>query len=99
MANGRAYPDVSLLGHNYATVLNGETVYLDGTSASAPVFAAMVTQINDARLQRGSRPLGHLAPLLYSLHPSVYNDITSGTNQCPRCGGQCCQYGFQAHEG
>ena len=99
MTDGRAYPDVSLLGHNYVVVLNGKKAYLDGTSASAPVFAAMVTQINDARLQRGSSPVGHLAPTLYKLPSSVFNDITSGTNQCQRCGGQCCQLGFQAHEG
>ena len=41
MTDGRAYPDVSLLGHNYVVVLNGKKAYLDGTAASAPVFAAM----------------------------------------------------------
>ena len=89
MADGRAYPDVSLLGHNYAVVLNGKNAYLNGTSASAPVFAAVVTQINDVKLQRGSSPVGHLAPVLYKLPSSVFNDITPGTNQYQQCGRQC----------
>lgn len=37
--NGRGYPDVSILGNNYAVVLNGSTYALSGTSASSPVFA------------------------------------------------------------
>jgi len=38
---------------------------LDGTSASAPIFAGVVTLLNDARLNAGKSPLGFLNPMLY----------------------------------
>ncbi len=39
--SGRGYPDVSILGNNYAVVLNGSYNALSGTSASSPVFAGI----------------------------------------------------------
>jgi subtilase family serine protease len=39
--NGRAYPDLSLLGYNYRVILGGKWYSISGTSASAPVFAGM----------------------------------------------------------
>jgi len=38
-AQGRGYPDVSLLGVNYQVVINGAVQDIFGTSASTPVFA------------------------------------------------------------
>jgi tripeptidyl-peptidase-1 len=40
-SQGRGYPDLSMLGVLYETVLGGSTVYMSGTSASAPSVAAM----------------------------------------------------------
>ncbi|KEQ80628.1 hypothetical protein M438DRAFT_338604 [Aureobasidium pullulans EXF-150] len=48
---GRGVPDVSLLGDNYLTLESGFASRCSGTSASAPVFAAMVALINDIRLR------------------------------------------------
>ncbi|KAM3433907.1 hypothetical protein NHJ13734_006247 [Beauveria thailandica] len=38
--NGRAIPDVSIVGDNFWVMHNGTSKYIWGTSASAPVFAA-----------------------------------------------------------
>jgi hypothetical protein len=54
-----------------------------GTSASAPVFAAMVTLWNSLRLAHGLPPMGFVAPFLYSAaesHPSSFQDVTTGNN-------------------
>ena len=59
-----------------------------GTSAAAPVVAALVTLLNDARIAAGKSSLGLLNPLLYSIadgdQQAVFNDITDGHN--PGCG-------------
>jgi tripeptidyl-peptidase-1 len=104
-AQGRGYPDVAALGHNYQVVIGGKTYIESGTSASSPVFAAMVTLVNGMRFTAGKGPIGFLNPNLYSLggqSSSVFNDITVGENNC--CAGNpgsqvCCQYGFNATTG
>jgi len=55
---GRGYPDVSFLGRNYPTIIGGTTHYMAGTSASSPLFAAMISLINAIRLRNGKRTLG-----------------------------------------
>lgn len=82
---GRGYPDVSAYASNYFVYLNGKVTRESGTSASAPVFAAMVTLWNDMRLAYGKPPLGFIAPLMYHMyvrHPEAFNDITTGDNAC-----------------
>ncbi|KAF9631675.1 putative tripeptidyl-peptidase 1 protein [Lasiodiplodia theobromae] len=78
-AAGRAFPDVSLIGVDYVTTVGGFTSTLKGTSASTPVFAAMVALLNDLRLRAGKPPLGFLNPLLYSdALKDVYRDVAEG---------------------
>jgi tripeptidyl-peptidase I len=79
----RAYPDVSALGLNLATVYLGSTYGVGGTSASTPIFASIVTLLNEARIAAGKGPIGFLNPTLYA-HPEAFNDITVGGN--PGCG-------------
>ncbi len=88
----RGFPDVSANGANYVVVVDGKFSLVYGTSASAPVFGAIITLINEARLDLGKGPVGFLNPALYS-HPYVLNDITSGGNR------GCGTPGFQATEG
>jgi len=96
-SKNRAFPDVSALGHNYLVYLQGQIVPVDGTSCSSPVFGAMVTLINAARLKIGKRTLGFFTPALYSAPASVWNDITTGNNTCTE---SCCgSYGFQSAVG
>eukprot|EP00928_Gymnodinium_smaydae_P016157 TRINITY_DN16021_c0_g1_i3.p1 TRINITY_DN16021_c0_g1~~TRINITY_DN16021_c0_g1_i3.p1 ORF type:complete len:758 (+),score=85.48 TRINITY_DN16021_c0_g1_i3:54-2327(+) len=52
---GRGVPDVSLAGHSYMVEVGGNMLGVDGTSASAPVFAAMISTIN-AMLNSKSTP-------------------------------------------
>ena len=54
-----------------------------GTSASAPVFAAMVTLWNDIRLANNMPTMGFIAPFLYyihSTHPEAFQDVVTGNN-------------------
>ncbi|PFH56706.1 hypothetical protein XA68_16121 [Ophiocordyceps unilateralis] len=81
----RAIPDISAVGTQFSTIVSGVPVALDGTSASAPVFAAMIALVNDARLRQGKRALGWLNKKLYSPDVrKVLSDITLGTSKgCP----------------
>ncbi len=89
---GRAYPDVAAVGDNYVTRLKGQWVLIGGTSLSAPVWASVLTLVNEARLALGKRPVGFVNPVLYA-HPEVFNDVTDGSN--PGCGTN----GFPAAKG
>jgi tripeptidyl-peptidase I len=79
-ASGRATPDVATLGEGYVVVQSGVDGLLSGTSASAPAFAAMVSLLNEARLQRAGRPMGFLNPWLYQHGSVAFRDIVGGTN-------------------
>lgn len=50
-----------------------------GTSASCPVFAALVARLNSARKAKGMPPMGFLNPWIYQ-HPDVFHDVTKGVN-------------------
>ncbi|KAM0665497.1 hypothetical protein ACQRIT_006362 [Beauveria bassiana] len=79
--NGRAIPDVSIVGDNFWVMHNGTSKYIWGTSASAPVFAAMITLVNDARLRAGKQSVGYINELLYSKEGvAAFSDITRGTS-------------------
>ncbi|MGH9097029.1 MAG: hypothetical protein ACRDWB_06365, partial [Acidimicrobiales bacterium] len=76
--NCREVPDVSAdadLVDGYSIYLNGRWRAVGGTSAGAPVWAALVALAD----QGCNRPAGLLNPALYA-HPSAFNDITSGNN-------------------
>jgi tripeptidyl-peptidase-1 len=89
---GRGYPDVAACGDNVAVFYQGESTLIGGTSASAPIFASILTLINEQRLNAGKSPVGFVNPTLYA-HPEVFNDIVKGSN--PNCGTN----GFSAAKG
>eukprot|EP01035_Chromulina_nebulosa_P018785 gene18785-24552_t len=105
--NGRGYPDVSLIGVEYAVVVEGSITYLYGTSCSSPTFAAMISLLNAARSRDGQPTLGYLNPTLYYGGPNgtYFNDVTSGANRCcsnneyPIVPTTCCLSGFNASVG
>lgn len=68
-----------------------------GTSASTPVFAGMVSLLNEARLARGKAPMGFLNPWLYR-HAHAFTDITIGNNRINR-DGKPMRYGWDAVHG
>jgi subtilase family serine protease len=50
-----------------------------GTSASTPQIAGLVALVNQMRASLGKGPIGHLAPKLYQLPASDFNDIVPQT--------------------
>ncbi|KAG5806370.1 hypothetical protein H9Q74_009098 [Fusarium xylarioides] len=99
-ASGRAQPDVSLLGDDYLTLTGGNPLTHDGTSASAPVFAAMVALINDIRLREKKPALGFLNPLLYSAKASpAFRDVKDGSNTVGCADGNFIEPGWEALAG
>lgn len=42
----------------------GRLIPVDGTSASAPIFAGVITLLNDQRARVGKKPLGFINPLV-----------------------------------
>ncbi|KAF4446831.1 hypothetical protein F53441_9535 [Fusarium austroafricanum] len=90
--SGRAIPDVAMLGANVTMFEDGKSTISGGTSAAAPLFAAMINRINDERILAGKKPIGFLNQILYQ-HPEVFTDITDGSN--PGCGTN----GFKAAKG
>lgn len=82
-AGGRGYPDVAAIGDNVLIYNAGAPTLIGGTSAAAPVFAAILTRINEELLAKKGTTVGFVNPTLYA-HPEVFHDITSGSN--PGCG-------------
>ncbi|TBU33346.1 subtilisin-like protein [Dichomitus squalens] len=92
--SGRAYPDVSANGWPTVVAVAGNFTLTGGTSASAPIFASLITAVNDARIAIGKKPVGWINPALYSpWFVGAFNDVTNGTN--PGCGTE----GFRASPG
>jgi len=105
--SGRGYPDVALMAHNYIIAVDGSPEAVDGTSASTPVFAGMLSLVNSQRVAAGKSTLGWVNPLLYKYYASFTNDITEGDkNGCSTLdyysldyfngyyNNTCCQEGF-----
>eukprot|EP01095_Lingulamoeba_sp_RSL-Kostka_P014624 TRINITY_DN6449_c0_g1_i1.p1 TRINITY_DN6449_c0_g1~~TRINITY_DN6449_c0_g1_i1.p1 ORF type:complete len:609 (-),score=246.40 TRINITY_DN6449_c0_g1_i1:90-1916(-) len=78
--SGRAYPDISALGHKYLIVEGGNNEGVDGTSCSTPVVAGMFSLINDVLLNNGRKPVGFINQALYAMPSTNFNDITVGNN-------------------
>jgi kumamolisin len=78
--HGRGVPDVAGDADpatGYQVRVDGQDAVFGGTSAVAPLWAALVARIN----QRLGKPIGFLNPVVYSAAgQSALNDITTGTN-------------------
>jgi kumamolisin len=79
--HGRGLPDVAAAADpqtGYLVHIDGQLQVLGGTSAVAPLWAALVAMAN----QRRGRPVGLLAPLLYSAlcRRGALRDVTKGRN-------------------
>jgi kumamolisin len=59
----------------YQVRIDGTDTVIGGTSAVAPLWAALIARVN----QNAASPVGFINPLLYS-HQKALRDITSGTN-------------------
>ena len=102
--NGRAYPDLSAIGHTCPIYLEDEMRGVDGTSCSAPIVGGLLGIISDHLWTRHHIRLGFVNPLLYFIHENCedcFRDITVGHNWCTEQ--QCCDnatnFGFTATKG
>jgi kumamolisin len=105
--DGRVVPDVAAdasANTGYWTVVDGEGGASGGTSASAPLWAALIARINGG-LGSGVT-LGFLTPLLYQkagngspLGSTGCRDITSGNNNTASIGGYSAGPGYDAVTG
>ncbi|EON68559.1 hypothetical protein W97_07817 [Coniosporium apollinis CBS 100218] len=75
---GRGFPDLAAQALSFPVVDQGVEVLVGGTSASAPVVAAIVGLLNSARLSANKPPLGFLNPWLYSEGYRALTDIVEG---------------------
>lgn len=74
---GRGYPDVSAVGDNGVVVNKEQQTLEGGTSMATPLFAAILTRINEERIAAGKSTIGFVNPALYN-NPAMFNDITVG---------------------
>jgi tripeptidyl-peptidase-1 len=63
---GRGYPDVAAVGDRQVVYTSGQWQLIGGTSLSSPVFASVITLINEARLHAGKPTVGFIHPILVS---------------------------------
>jgi hypothetical protein len=85
----RLTPDVSLTASvhdGYLLELNGSLYLASGTSASAPAFAGLMAILNQYTGTASGNPAAQLYALASSA-PSVYHDVTVGSNAVPCQGG------------
>src|SRR5262249_34441761 len=78
---GRGVPDVAANADpvtGYLVQVHGRTTVICGTSAGAPLWAALIARIN----QSLGRPVGYINPYLYQSveHHRAFNDIVFGGN-------------------
>ncbi|KAJ3813799.1 peptidase S8/S53 domain-containing protein [Lentinula lateritia] len=76
--SGRAVPDIAAQGENIPIITNGRQVLELGTSASSPIFASVISLVNDRLVAEGKPVLGFLNPFIYS-NPQAFFDIVDGS--------------------
>ena len=85
----RNFPDVAMVAdaiNIYAD--NGSSLFVGGTSASAPLWAGFTALINQQAAGLGQPPVGFLNPALYAIgtglgYATNFHDITTGNNTNP----------------
>jgi tripeptidyl-peptidase I len=82
--SGRGIPDVSAFSTNFPTVVDFITFPVGGTSSATPLWAAIITLLNDYEASKGRKSLGFINPWLYSLMSGL-KDITKGGNNAGDC--------------
>ncbi|KAK5991871.1 Aorsin [Cladobotryum mycophilum] len=89
---GRGIPDISANGANFRAFVNGSEGHWFGTSLAAPLWASVITLINQERAKVYKSSVGFINPVLYA-NTGALTDIKQGSN--PNCGSS----GFTAVEG
>lgn len=93
---GHGVPTVVMNGHNcpvYGLYEQSAFNDIDGTSCSTPLFAGLLTYLNDFQLQNGRNKIGPAQQLLYLLATEfnyVYNSVGNGNTWCTEQ--KCCTH-------
>jgi subtilase family serine protease len=91
----RNIPDVAMIAQGFSIVaLNGRTSVVNGTSGSAPLWAAFIALVNQQAALRGQAPLGFANPALYAVGRSpqaaaAFHDIADGSTDQEHWGLGC----------
>ena len=95
---GRGVPDVAGDADpttGYTIRVDGEEATVGGTSAVAPLWAALVALLNQDR----GTPLGFANATLYGLSPGAFRDVTGGSNAAGGAPGYTAEPGWDACTG
>ncbi|GLQ98570.1 S53 family peptidase [Dyella mobilis] len=84
-SSGRGVPDVAgnadpMTG--YQVLIGGQSQVIGGTSAVAPLWAALIARFN----QKLGAPVGDLHAAIYQIGESAFRDITQGNNGAYQAG-------------
>merc|ERR1712107_82674 len=96
----RASPDIAAPGHNFVTIIKGHLYLMDGSSASSPAFAGLISLLNAELKRMGKPPLGLLNPWLYqvsTVQPDAFEDIIFGNTYSDE--NFQCKFGYVARPG
>ena len=95
---GRGVPDVAGDADpstGYQIRVDGQNQIVGGTSAVAPLWAALIALVN----QRAGKPVGFINPALYAGKEQGFHDITTGNNDDGNLGFYKAQSGWDACTG
>ena len=82
--SGRGIPDVSANGFPTVIAINGSFALSGGSSASTPIFAAMIAAVNDARFAAGKGPVGFINPAVRSTFSARCTIHDARADECAR---------------
>ncbi|WP_035358126.1 S53 family peptidase [Edaphobacter aggregans] len=80
--SGRGVPDVAgnaAPESGYGIIVDGQQEVVGGTSAVAPLWAALIALVNQQLAQQNQQSAGFINPTLYQ-NASAFRDITQGNN-------------------
>ncbi|KAI8600413.1 peptidase S53 propeptide [Dissophora ornata] len=79
-SHGRGVPDIAMCAVNYFVRSDGNEENSGGTSAVAPLMAALVARLNQAK----KKNVGFMNPFFYAnAHKGIVHDVTVGDNAIP----------------
>jgi kumamolisin len=95
---GRGLPDVAANADSatgYNVLVDGQWTVVGGTSAVAPLMAALIALAN----QKLKRKVGYIHPKIYNSTARMFKDITAGNNITAKDGGYSAGPGWDACTG